>query len=333
MDYRLLGRTGIRVSPLCLGTMMFGGQTNESDSTQIIHKALDLGINFIDTADMYNAGQSEVVIGKALAGKRDTVILATKGKNPMGDGPNQRGTHRLHMLEAVHASLRRLNTDHIDLYYVHAPDYDTPIDETLRALDDVVRAGKVHYIGCSNFRTWRLMEALWTSDRLNLHRFACVQPLYNICNRDIEVELMPMCREYRVGVATYSPLARGILTGKYKPGQPFPEGSRAARNDKRMREAELRDESLVAAEQIAAHCQLRGVSTSQFALAWCMTNPIVTSVIIGPRTMEQFGDNVGSLGVSINADDEKFIDSIVPPGGHTGKGFQDTAYPITGRSK
>lgn len=333
MDYRLLGRTGIRVSPLCLGTMMFGGQTSEADSTRIIHKALDLGINFIDTADIYNAGQSEVVVGKALAGKRDKVVLATKGKNPTGDGPNQRGSNRLHLIQAVNDSLRRLNTDFIDLYYVHTPDYDTPIDETLRALDDLVRSGKVHYIGCSNFRAWRLMEALWTSDKLNLHRFACVQPLYNICNRDIEVELLPLCREFKVGVATYSPLARGILTGKYKLGQRFPEGSRAARNDKRMREAELRDDSFVAAEQITAHCQQRGVATSQFALAWCLANPIVTSVILGPRTMEQFDDNFGSLGVSITADDEKFIDSVVPPGEHTGKGFQDTAYPITGRGR
>ena len=230
MEYRLLGRTGVRVSPVCLGTMMFGGQTDEAESTRIIHKAIDQGINFIDTADIYNAGQSEIVVGKALAGQRDKVVLATKGKNPMGDGPNQRGSSRLHLIRAVDDSLRRLNTDYIDVYYVHTPDDETPIDETLRALDDIVRSGNARYIACSNFRTWRLMEALWTSDKLNLHRFACVQPLYNICNRDIEVELLPMCREYKVGVVTYSPLARGILTGKYKAGQPFPEGSRAARN-------------------------------------------------------------------------------------------------------
>lgn len=333
MEYRLLGRTGVRVSPVCLGTMMFGGQTDESESTRIIHKALDLGINFIDTADMYNAGQSEVVVGKALAGRRDKVVLATKGKNPMGDGPNQRGTSRLHMLQAVNDSLRRLNTDYIDLYYVHAPDYDTPIDETLRALDDVVRSGKVHYIACSNYRTWRLMESLWTSDKLNLHRFVCIQPLYNICNRDIEVELLPMCREYKIGVVSYSPLARGILTGKYKAGEPFPEGSRAARNDKRMREAELREASFAAAQEIARHCQQKGVATSQFAIAWCMANSVLTSVIIGPRTMAQFDDNAGGLNVTITAEDEKFIDSLIPTGEHTGKGFQDTAYPITGRSK
>jgi aryl-alcohol dehydrogenase-like predicted oxidoreductase len=313
--------------------MMFGGQTDEMESKRIIHKAIDLGINFIDTADIYNAGQSEVVVGKALAGKRDQVVLATKGKNPMGDGPNQRGSSRLHLIQAVNDSLRRLNTDFVDVYYVHSPDYETPIDETLRALDDLVRSGKARYIACSNFRTWRLMEALWTSDKLNLHRFACVQPLYNICNRDVEVELLPMCREYKVGVVTYSPLARGILTGKYKTGQPFPEGSRAARNDKRMREAELRDDSLVAAEQITAHCQRRGVATSQFAVAWCLANPIVTSVIIGPRTMEQFDDNIGGLNVAVTADDEKLIDGIVPPGEHTGKGYQDVAYPIIGRGR
>ncbi|MBI5759739.1 MAG: aldo/keto reductase [Planctomycetales bacterium] len=333
MEYRLLGRTGVRVSPVCLGTMMFGGQTDETESTRIIHKAIDLGINFIDTADIYNAGQSEIVVGRALAGQRDKVVLATKGKNPMGDGPNQRGSSRLHLIQAVNDSLRRLNTDFIDVYYVHTPDYETPIDETLRALDDIVRLGKVRYIACSNFRTWRLMEAIWTSDKLNLHRFACVQPLYNICNRDVEVELLPMCREYKIGVVTYSPLARGILTGKYKAGQPFPEGSRAARNDKRMREAELRDDSFVAAGQITAHCQKRGVATSQFAVAWCLANPVVTSVILGPRTIEQFDDNFGGLNVVVTADDEKLIDGIVPPGEHTGKGYQDVAYPITGRGK
>ncbi|MCI0358831.1 MAG: aldo/keto reductase [Planctomycetaceae bacterium] len=331
--HRLLGSTGVRVSPLCLGTMMFGGPTSAADSTRIIHKALDAGINFVDTADMYSTGESEKIVGQALAGRRDRVVLATKGRHKMGDGPNDWGASRLHMRQALDASLTRLATDHIDLYYVHAPDYDTPIDETLRFLDDAVRHGKIVYPACSNFRAWRVCEALWTSDRLGLARFAAVQPLYNLVNRDIEVELLPLCREHKLGVVTYSPLARGILTGKYKPGEAFPEGSRAARNDKRLREAELRDESLVISQQIADHCRAKRAAPSQFALAWCLANPIITSVILGPRTMEQLDDNLAALAVSINADDEAFVDRLVPPGEHSGKGFNDPLYPVTGRPR
>jgi aryl-alcohol dehydrogenase-like predicted oxidoreductase len=333
MQHRLLGRTGVRVSPLCLGTMMFGGQTSAADSTRIIHKALDQGLNFIDTADMYSAGESERVVGQALAGRRDRVVLATKGRHKMGDGPNDWGATRLHLRQALDASLQRLATDYIDLYYVHAPDYDTPIDETLRFLDDAIRQGKILYPACSNFRAWRVCEALWTSDRLGLARFAAVQPLYNLVNRDIEVELLPLCQEHKLGVVTYSPLARGILTAKYKPGQAFPEGSRAARNDKRMREAELRDESLAVSQQLANHCRTKGVAPSQFALAWCLANPILTAVILGPRTMEQFDDNLAALAVTITPDDESFIDRLIPPGEHSGKGFLDPLYPITGRPR
>jgi len=331
MSYRNLGSSGVKVSPVCLGTMMFGGQTDAAESTRIMHKALDQAINFFDTANVYNAGQSEVVVGQAIADRREKVVLATKGRAPMGDGPNQCGVSRLHLMRELEASLKRLKTETVDIYYVHTPDYVTPIEETLRALDDMVHSGKVHYIACSNFRTWRLMEALWTSDKLNLHRFACIQPLYNIVNRDIEVELLPMCKEYGVGVVSYSPLARGILSGKYKAGEAFPPGSRAARNDKRMAQAELRDASFAIAEEIRRHCEKKKVPMSQFTLAWCLANPIITSVIIGPRTMEQFDDNVGCLKVKIDEADEAFINSLVPPGEHSGKGFQDTQYPITGR--
>lgn len=332
MEYRLLGRTGVRVSPICLGTMMFGGPTEESDSIRIMHRALDEGIQFFDTADIYNAGQSEVVVGKAISNRRDRVFLATKGRNPMGDGPNDWGASRLYLTRALDASLKRLGTDYVDLYYVHTPDYDTPIDETLRALDDLVRSGKVRYLACSNFRTWRLCEALWTSDRLGLNRFVCVQPLYNLVNRDIEVELLPFCEEYQLGVVSYSPLARGILTGKYKPGQQFPEGSRAARDDLRMKQAELREASMVVAQELDAYCRHeKQVPVTQFALAWCLANANITSTIIGPRTEQQYEDNLNCLQVEITAADEQFVDSLVPPGEHSGKGFQDTAYPITGR--
>jgi len=333
MQYRNLGSSGVKVSPVCLGTMMFGGQTSAADSIRIMHKAIDAGINFFDTANIYNAGQSETVIGEALADRRERVVLATKGRAPMGQGPNESGASRLHLARALDASLKRLKTDYVDIYYVHTPDYMTPIEESLRALDDMVRSGKVHFIGCSNFRAWRLMEALWTSDKLNLNRFACIQPLYNIVNRDIEVELLPACKEFGVGVVSYSPLARGILTGKYKAGEPYPDGSRAARNDKRMQQAELREASFVMAEEIRRHCAKKAIGMSQFALAWCLANPNITSVIIGPRTMEQFDDNMGCLAVTIDEADETFINSLVPPGEHSGKGFQDTQYPIAGRGR
>ena len=331
MDYRNLGSTGVKVSPVCLGTMMFGGQTNEADSIAIMHKAIDEGVNFFDSADMYNAGESEVVVGKAIIDRREQVVLATKGRNRMGDGPNALGGSRLHLTRAIDESLRRLKTDYIDIYYFHTPDYDTPIEETLRAMDDMVRQGKARYIACSNFRTWRLMESLWTSDALGLNRFCCIQPLYNIVNRDIEVELLPACEEYGVGVVSYSPLARGVLTGKYKAGEKFPAGSRASRNDKRMAEAELRDASFEISQELVLHCEKKGCTPSQFALAWVLANPIMTSVILGPRTMQQYDDNIGCLDVEITADDEAFVDTLVPPGEHSGKGFQDTAYPITGR--
>jgi len=332
MEYRNLGKAGVKVSPICLGTMMFGGQTSEADSIRIIHQAGDLGVNFIDTANMYNAGESEVVTGKAIADRRGRFVLATKGRQKMGEGPNEQGGSRPHLMKALDDSLKRLGTDYVDIYYYHAPDFSTPIDETLRAMDDMVRSGRVHYIACSNFRAWRIMEALWASDRLELESFACVQPLYNIFNRDIEVEVLPTCREYGLGVVSYSPLARGLLTGKYRPGETFPEGSRASRNDPRMQQAELRDASIEMSQSIAEYAEnTKGCASTHFALAWCLANPILTSIILGPKTIEQFEDNMKCLDVEITAEDEDFINDLVPIGDHSGKGFQDTAYPITGR--
>ena len=250
MKYRLLGRTGLQVSEICLGTMMFGGRTDEAHSIEIISKAIDSGINFIDTADIYNAGMSEEITGRAIADRRDQVILATKGRNPMGEGVNDKGTSRGYLMRALEESLRRLGTDHIDLYYVHSPDYDTPMEETLRALDDMVRSGKVRYIACSNFRAWYLALALGISDKNGLERFSCLQPLYNIVNRDIEVEVLPLCRDQQLGVVSYSGLARGILTGKYATFGEYPEGSRASLDDPRMVQAELREASIVVSHQI-----------------------------------------------------------------------------------
>ena len=331
MKYRWLGRTGLQVSEICLGTMMFGGRTDETLSREIIARAIDDGINFIDTADIYNAGVSEEITGRGIADCRDQLILATKGRNPMGQGVNDKGTSRGYLVKALEASLKRLGTDYIDVYYVHSPDYDTPMEETLRALDDMVRSGKVRYIACSNFRAWYLALALGISEQSGLERFSCVQPLYNIVNRDIEVELMPLCRDQQLGVVSYSGLARGILTGKYTKFGEYPEGTRASLDDPRMLQAELREASILVSQSIKEYCDARGTRCSHFSLAWCLANPILTSVIIGPRTMEQYQDNLGCLEVEWTEADEAMIDSLVPPGEHTGQGFQDSAYPVTGR--
>lgn len=331
MEYRTLGRAGVKVSSLCLGTMMFGGPTNEKDSIRIIHLAMDAGINFLDTANVYNTGESERVIGKAISENREKWVIATKVHGSMGDDVNESGSHRFHIMSAVEASLKRLGTDHIDVYYLHRWDSTTRIAESLRALDDCVRQGKVRYIACSNFEAWRVCEALWTSMQQGLEEFICVQPLYNIVNRDIEVELLPFCQKYGVGVVPYSPLARGVLSGKYLPGKKPPKGSRAARQDRRILQTELREESFEVAQKLIPLAEAHGKTLTQFALAWVLANPTITSVIIGPRTMEQLEDNLECLDCTITEDDEKAIDQLVPPGEHTGKGYNDPAYPVLGR--
>jgi aryl-alcohol dehydrogenase-like predicted oxidoreductase len=331
MEYRTLGDAGVKVSPLCLGTMMFGGPTEEAESIRIIHRALDAGVNFLDTANVYNAGESERIVGKALRGRRDEVVLATKVRGAMGEGPNAGGSTRYHIMTQVEASLRRLDTDRIDLYFLHSPDYTTPLEESLRALDDCVRQGKVRYIGCSNFYAWQVVEGLWISDRRNLERFACLQSLYNVVNRDLEVEILPMCARHGVGVVAYSPLARGVLSGKYRPGEAPPEGSRAARGDRRIHQTELRDESYQVAAALRPLAEAHDRTLTQFALSWLLANPLITSAIIGPRTMDQLEDNLGALGWTLTPEDEAAVDRLVPPGEHTGWGFNDPAYPVRGR--
>ncbi|MGV3721701.1 MAG: aldo/keto reductase [Actinomycetota bacterium] len=331
MEYVNLGRAGVKVSRLCLGTMMFGGATDEAESTKIIHRALELGINFIDTANMYNAGESETVTGKAIRRRRDDVVLATKAKNPMGDGPNDQGLSRVHLIRECEKSLRRLGTDYVDVYYLHAPDLTTPLEESLRAMNDLVRQGKVRYVACSNYYAYQVALMLGVSAAQNLERIACVQPLYNIVNREVEVELFPFCREQGLGVVVYSPLARGVLTGKYLPGAPPPEGSRAARGDRRMHQTELRDESFSVAQQLNPLAEAHGCTLSQFAVAWTLANPVVTSAIIGPRTMEQFEDSLPALDLKLTAEDEAAVDALVPPGWKTGRGFNDPNYPVRGR--
>src|SRR5262249_34757182 len=266
MRYHTLGSAGVQVSELCLGAMMFGGATPEDESVHIIHRAIDDGINFIDTANIYAKGESERIVGKAIRDRRDRVVLATKVKVAVGEGPNDSGSSRYHILREVDNSLRRLGLDHVDLYYLHQYDWHTPLEASLLTLDDLVGQGKVRYIGCSNFYAYQVCEGLWIADRRGLERFACIQPLYNMVNRDPEVELFPMCQAHGVGVVVYSPLARGVLTGKYRAGEKLPEGSRAARGDTRIQQTELREDSFRVAQELARLAEQKAVPLSQLAV-------------------------------------------------------------------
>lgn len=331
MQYTNLGKSGIKVSRLCLGTMMFGDPTPEAQSVEIIRAALDAGINFLDTADKYNAGESEGIVGRAIKPVRDQIVLATKVNLPMGEGPNDRGGSRRHVIRGVEASLARLGLDWVDLLYLHAPDPETPLEETLRALEDLVRAGKVLYVGCSNFRAWQVAHALGIQAARGWDGFAAIQPLYNLANRDCEVEMLPMAAELGLGVVPYSPLARGVLTGKYSPGQEPPPDSRAGRGNVRMMQTEFRQANLELAAGMLPLAEELGCPLSQLALAWVMANPLVTAPIIGPRTLEQLTDNLGALEISITPEIEARIDELVPPGEHCGRGYQDPSFPVTGR--
>jgi len=316
VEYRSLGRTGVRVSPLCLGAMNFGSPTDEAESFRIIDAALDAGVNFIDTANVYNAGESERVVGRALArdGKRDRVVLATKVHGEMGAGPNDRGNSRFHIIRACDDSLRRLGTDHIDLYQMHRPALDIPQDETLRALDDLVRAGKVRYIGCSTFPAWMVMEALATSERLNLARFICEQPPYNLLDRRIENELVPLAQRYGMALIPWSPLAGGILAGRYAGGQ-VPSDSRAARNGAGSPFDQRKSpRAVAAAERVAEIAAARGITPSQLALLWCKDQPGVTAPIVGPRTMAHLQDNLAVLNMSLAEEDRAALDTVNGPG-------------------
>lgn len=319
MEYRNFGRTGVKVSPLCLGCMMFGGRTSPEDSYPIIDRAIDAGINFIDTANVYSRGRSEEVTGEALKrnGKRDSVVLATKVHGRMADDdPNMLGNSRRHIIQQCDASLQRLQTDWIDLYQIHRPDPHIAIDETLQALDDLVRAGKVRYIGTSTYAAWQVMEALGKSRELRLNRFVSEQPPYNILDRRIERELLPMARTHGIGTLPWSPLAGGLLTGKYRKGQDLPGNSRYGKSagDNPRLQARMSDLAMDAIESLVALAEKRGTPLSQFAIAWAMAQPGITSPIIGPRTMEQLEDNLKALEVSITDEDCSAVDGIVPPG-------------------
>ena len=318
MEYRWLGRTGVRVSPLCLGCMMFGGKTGPEESAAIIDRAIDAGVNFLDTANVYGRGRSEEVTGEALErnGKRQQVVLATKVHGRMADGdPNAEGNSRRHIIEQCDASLRRLRTDYIDLYQIHRPQPQVAIDETLRALDDLIRAGKVRYIGTSTFGAWQLVEALWTASDLGLNRFVCEQPPYNILDRRVERELLPMAQTYGIATIPWSPLGGGLLTGKYSRNAPPPEGSRFAGVTNPPQQRRLNERALEVVDGLRPLAEEKGRPLSQVALAWCMHQPGVTSPIIGPRTMEQVEDNLGALDLDITEEDRRRIDELIPPGG------------------
>ncbi|OAI41103.1 aldo/keto reductase [bacterium SCGC AG-212-C10] len=315
-ELRPLGRTGVKVSNLCLGCMMFGMRTEPADGYAIIDKALDAGINFLDTANVYSRGKSEEITGEALKrnGKRNSVILATKVHGAMSSDPNMQGNSRRNIIEACEASLRRLQTDYIDLYQIHRPQPDIPIDETLRALDDLVRSGKVRYIGTSTFASWQIVESLWASEKYGLNRFVCEQQPYNLLDRRVERELMTMTQTYGMATIPWSPLAGGMLTGKYRRGEPFPEDGRWALNTNPQYKRRMNERIFDVLEGIEPIAAEKEVSFAQFSLAWVMKQPGVTSPIIGPRTMEQLDDNLGAFNVTVTEEDEKRVDEVIPPG-------------------
>ncbi len=315
MDYRLLGRTGVRVSPLCLGTMNFGGVTNEEDSIRIIHAALDAGINFVDTANTYSNGQSEVAVGKALHDRRDKVVLATKVHFRVGDGPNDEGNSRLHILRACDESLRRLQTDHIDLYQIHRPNLEIPVDETLSALTDLVRAGKVRYIGCSTHPAWLVMEALAISERLHLARYVSEQPPYNLLDRRIENELIPLALRHQLAIIPWAPLAQGVLAGRYQPDLPYAADSRAGRLPGSIYAERVTRRGIEAGAKFAELAGQSGKTPGQLALTWCKDQPGITAPIVGPRTLEQLQELLPVLDMSLSASERAACDEINPAGG------------------
>ncbi len=311
MEYRRLGRSGLEVSLLGLGTNNFGARCDEQESARVIDQALDVGATFIDTANRYNAGKSEEHIGKALKGKRDQAVLATKFALATGPGPNSKGGSRKHIFDQVEASLRRLGTDYVDLYQMHMVDRDTPIEETMRAFDDLVSQGKVRYIGCSNFDAWHVCEAVWTARALNLHGFISVQPYYNLLRRDAERELVPFCKAYKIGVIPYFPLESGLLTGKYRKGAPIPKGSRMERTPGFQRV--LTEENFRKVEALEDFAKERGHEIGDLALSWLAANPAVGSIIAGATKPEQVVANAKSLEWRLTPDDLKAVDKVAPP--------------------
>jgi len=316
MEYRRLGRSGVLVSPLCLGAMNFGGPTNEADSFAIMQKAVEGGINFFDTANVYNNGESERIVGKFLKENnlREQVVLATKVNGRMGDLPNDAGATRYHVIKACEDSLRRLQTDHIDLYQLHRPPANHPQDETLRAFDDLIRAGKVRYIGCSTHPAWMVMEALSLSERYGLNRYVSEQPPYNLLDRRIENELIPLCQKYDLAILPWSPLAMGVLAGRYTRTDNFPEDSRAQRWGTDTVKARVTQRGLEVGQAVSRMAQERGLTAAQLSLLWAKDQPGITAPIIGPRTLAHLEDALGILGKTLDSADRPLFDELVHPG-------------------
>ncbi|URG49304.1 aldo/keto reductase [Pectobacterium quasiaquaticum] len=331
MDYRYLGRSALKVSPLCLGSMMFGGETDEVTSARIIGQAFEVGVNFIDTADVYHAGRSEEIVGRAITAHRDHWVLATKFGFPFAQGPNEQGQSRKWIYQSVEASLKRLGTDYLDILYFHRAIPGLQLEESVRAVGDLARQGKLRYFGLSNFKGWRIAEVVRLCDQLGIERPVASEPLYNIVDRTAEVEHLPAARHYGLGVVSYSPLARGVLTGKYALDAPPPVDSRVARGDRRIQQTEWRAESIHIAQTIAAHAAERGTTSVAFALAWVLNNAAVASTITGPRTEAQWQSYLPALSLALTDEDEKLVDSLVPPGHTSTHGYTDPGYPVEGR--
>jgi len=329
--YDTLGASGLRVPRLWLGAMMFGDQTDETVAREMVAVTRDAGLNAIDTADNYAGGESERMVGRLIAQDRSRWVVATKVANPIGNEPNDRGTSRHWVMREIDNSLSRLGTDYIDVYYMHRDDETVPIEEVLSTFARLIELGKIRYYGVSNFRGWRVARMVETARRMGVPQPIVCQPPYSAVTRLIETELIPSCNHYGVGVVAYSPLARGVLTGKYQPGAALDATSRAGRGDRRMHQTEFRPESLNVANELKAYAQSRGLSPTQFAIAWALNNRCLSGVIGGPRTLEQWQDYVLSLNVNITAEDEAMVDSLVPQGYASTHGFVDPQYPIQGR--
>ena len=321
MQYRRLGRSGLKISELVLGTMNFGNQTDKSESIKIIDAAIHAGINMLDCADVYAGGQSERVIGEALAanGKRKDVFVTSKVFLPMGDGPNDRGNSKHHILESCENSLRRLKTDYIDIYFLHRTDFNVPQEETLAAVDLLVRQGKVRYVGCSTHPPWRVVEAMWIADKHHYPKFVCEQPPYNLLDRRIENEIVPMCQAYDLGTVTWSPLAQGVLAGRYQDADKLPAGSRGALME--IYGERITPQGIDVAQQLAERAQQKDCTLPQLALAWILHQPGITGAIIGPRTWDHFNDILPATDVQLDDSDLQFCDDLVPSGANVSDHF------------
>lgn len=331
MRYRPLGKSPLQVSELCLGTMMFADQTDLPEARSIVAHAKEHGVNFVDTADVYSTCGSETMLGELLKGSRHDWVLATKVGNKMSERPNESQYARAWVLRECEASLQRLGTDHVDIYYLHRDFNGMDLEEPLRAIDTLLRDGKIRYWGVSNFRGWRIAEMVSLARTMNMPAPVVCQPYYNLLNRQPEVEVLDVCAHHGIGVVPYSPIARGVLAGKYAPGSQPGQDTRAGRGDKRILQTEFREESLQIAQTLQAHCAGKGVSLLHFATAWVLAHRAVSSVIAGPRTLAQWQSYLGALDIAIDAADEALVDSLVSPGHPSTPGYNDPAYPLSGR--